>query len=95
MAHFRGTIQGNRGQASRLGSKDSGLRVEAQSWQGKVVVVLGTKDGIDTAYVTLQQHSNGKGHRGLVLYDGPVAGMPEVSKTHIPQGLLPAIDPSR
>lgn len=80
MAQFRGIIRGNRGEASRLGSKDSGLTVEAQSWQGKVVVVLDTKDGVDTATITLQQHSNGRGHRGLVLYDGPVSGMPsEVS----------------
>ncbi len=36
MAHFYGTIQGNRGQASRLGSKTSGLSLTAASYQGAV-----------------------------------------------------------
>jgi hypothetical protein len=38
MAHFRGTLKGNRAEVSRLGSKRSGLTVEAQSWRGKIVV---------------------------------------------------------
>ncbi len=33
MAHFRGTLQGNRGDASRLGSKDSGLQVTCAGWR--------------------------------------------------------------
>lgn len=80
MAHFRGTIQGQRGQASRLGSKQSGLTVEAQSWQGKVVVYLTHDDvtGKDMAFVTLEQHHNA-GQRQKVVYHGPVAGMPEVT----------------
>lgn len=72
MAHFRGIITGSRGHASRLGGKDSGLTVEAQSWQGKVVTRLYHKDGIDRAEVSLARHSGGGTER--VLYDGPVAG---------------------
>lgn len=32
MAHFIGYLQGNRGQASRLGSKKSGISAQAQGW---------------------------------------------------------------
>jgi hypothetical protein len=74
MAHFYGTLQGARGQASRLGTRNSGLRVEACSWQGKVVVTMRSRDGVDYAEVSLQRH---QGHgTSLVVYDGPVAGMP-------------------
>ena len=33
MAEFRGTVQGNRGEASRLGHKNSGLVTECNTWQ--------------------------------------------------------------
>lgn len=36
MAHFYGTIRGQRGEASRLGGKASGLTTYAASWQGAV-----------------------------------------------------------
>lgn len=34
MAQFYGTLQGNRGLATRLGAKNSGLVVQAASWTG-------------------------------------------------------------
>jgi len=33
VAHFRGTVQGNQGEASRLGSKRSGLRATVNAWE--------------------------------------------------------------
>ena len=42
MARFRGTIQGNRGQASRLGSANSGLIVEANGWDFGIRVTVHT-----------------------------------------------------
>lgn len=33
MAALYGSVQGNRGEAHRLGSKDSGMDVRAQTWQ--------------------------------------------------------------
>jgi len=36
MAHFYGELQGNRGEATRLGAKNSGLRVVAASWTGAI-----------------------------------------------------------
>ena len=32
MAHFRATIQGNHGEASRLGSKSSGIKATVNGW---------------------------------------------------------------
>lgn len=74
MAHFRGTIKGQRGEASRLGSKKSGLTVEAASWQGKVVVRLCADEhgGPDEAVVSLEPH-HGQG-TSKELYRGPVGG---------------------
>lgn len=74
MAHFRGTVSGARGEASRLGHKASGMRVEAQSWQGKVVTVLTYDEttGKDMATVYLERH-NGAG-TSVQLYSGPVGG---------------------
>ena len=76
MAHYRGTVQGGRTEASRLGTKSSGLHVEACSWQGKVAVTL-THDattGQDIAEVWLRPHY-GAGVSAL-LYRGPVGEAP-------------------
>lgn len=78
MAHFYGTIQGSRGQASRLGGKASGLSTVAASWQGAVAVKLYEKDGTDFARVYLTTH-NGAG-TNRTLYDGPVSGASKLSK---------------
>lgn len=72
MAHFYGTIQGARGEASRLGSAGSGLRAYAASWQGAVSVTLTVQDGVDWALVELTKH-HGSGSR-RIIYDGPVSG---------------------
>lgn len=40
MAHFFGNVRGQRGEASRLGSKRSDLQTTAASWQGAVDVRL-------------------------------------------------------
>lgn len=74
MAHFRGIISGQRGEASRLGSKKSGLSVEAASWEGKVSVRLFADEngGPDFAVVSLERHH---GHGiSKELYRGPVSG---------------------
>ena len=73
MAHFRGTIQGQRGQASRLGSKRTGFDAHIASWQGCVDVYLSAdENGVDHARVTLSPH-HGVG-TDRVLYDGPISG---------------------
>lgn len=64
MAQFFGSIQGMKGEETRLGSKSSGMRAEAASWQGKIVVKLShnTDTGLDEFTVNMEPHS-GKGER--------------------------------
>lgn len=38
MSHFYGTVQGNRGEATRGGSKNSGMDTATASWEGSVQV---------------------------------------------------------
>jgi hypothetical protein len=58
MAHFRGTVIGNQGEASRLGTKGSGLLVTAHAWNLGVHVRLYVgADGQDHAAVVLTEGS--------------------------------------
>ncbi len=72
MAHFYGELNGARGPASRLGTKGSGLKVVAASWQGAVKTTLyhNSRDGKDYAIVALIPW-HGKGV-SRILYEGPV-----------------------
>lgn len=76
MAHFYGTVQGTRGEASRLGTKNSGLTTVAATHQGSVrtYVYYNERHGCDWARVSLQPWE-GKGVSRL-LYEGPVDGSP-------------------
>lgn len=61
MAQFRGTVQGNRGEASRLGNKSSGLTVTCNGWNMGVKVVATYDNETDTdvfkVYKTGGSHS--------------------------------------
>lgn len=74
MAHFYGSIQGARGEATRLGHKSSGLTTVAASWAGAVRVTLShdERTGRDMAHVELAPWQ-GRG-ASRELYSGPVAG---------------------
>ena len=37
MSHFYGTLQGSRGEATRCGTKRSGIEATAASWDGAIV----------------------------------------------------------
>lgn len=72
MSHFYGTLQGARGEATRCGTKSSGLIVKAASWQGAVSVTLTEINGVDYATVDLiHWHGAGTTKR---LYNGPISG---------------------
>jgi hypothetical protein len=76
MSHFYATMQGNRGQGSRCGTKASGLVTYTASWEGAVKVVLEEHDGVDYATVKLVPWY-GEGTE-QVLYRGPVSGKADV-----------------
>lgn len=40
MSHFYGTLQGTRGEATRCGTKNSGIRTIAASWKGAIAVYV-------------------------------------------------------
>lgn len=70
MAHFYGTLQGGRGEATRLGHVNSGIETVAASWEGAIRVRLYIKDGEDWADV---QMCTWRGHgENATLYRGPV-----------------------
>lgn len=72
MAHFYGSIQGTRGEATRLGSKQAGLRTVAAAWGGACVVELYVdKAGVDCVTVRLRKWQGSGVER--TIYDGPVA----------------------
>ena len=60
MAHFRATVQGNRSEASRLGTAKSGLRVTANGWDVGIKVYASVdSSGADILQVVATGGSNG------------------------------------
>lgn len=70
MSHFYGTLQGNRGEATRCGSKNSGMETYCASWSGAARCMAYEKDGTDYVRVELTTW-HGVGTSKL-LYDGPM-----------------------
>ncbi|MDE4913506.1 hypothetical protein PQI07_22760 [Methylobacterium sp. 092160098-2] len=71
MAHFIGTVQGARGEASRLGGQRSGMRGYVASWKGGCrSFAYVNNDGIDCVRVELVPHRGRGVHR--TIYDGPI-----------------------
>lgn len=66
MAHFRAVIRGNRGDASRLGSKDSGMVAHVDGWHTGATVRIWHCDGRDLVSVYRNGGSNGNGTEKLV-----------------------------
>jgi hypothetical protein len=67
MAQFRATIEGQRGQASRLGSKTSGMVAKVNGWDSGVMVYAEHVDGKDRFEVMATKGSN-SGERKLLGY---------------------------
>ena len=72
MSHFYSTLQGNRGKATRCGSKGKGIVTQAASWSGCVRVELWHDEGSgrDWAVIELTKwHGVGVERE---LYRGPI-----------------------
>ena len=62
MARFYATIQGNRGEASRMGTKDSGISGHIRGWNiGASVYMSVGLDGKDICTVYITSGSSGSG----------------------------------
>lgn len=69
MAHFRGTLQGARGQVSRLGHKSTGITAVLQSWNGAVrVELVHGDDGHDYCVVRQEPHHGAGVHDSVVSF---------------------------
>lgn len=71
MAHFYASIEGNRGMATRCGTKSSGITGHVRGWTVGARVELSHEDGTDIARVYRTGGSNGYGTGELVAqFDG-------------------------
>jgi len=61
MAQFIGKVQGNKGEATRLGTKTSGITVECNGWNSGVKVIGRVdENGNDVFTIVITSGSNGK-----------------------------------
>ena len=70
MAHFYADIQGNRGEATRMGSKDSGINGHIRGWgSGARVQCSVDRDGNDVVdvYATSGSGSYGQRNKGKAI----------------------------
>ena len=66
MAQFRAVIQGQKGEASRLGSKKSGMCADVDGWNAGVSVRAFHLDGKDGFRVSMTSGSSPKGNNILL-----------------------------
>lgn len=91
MAHFYGTVRGQRGEASRLGSENSGLRVSACSWQGRIEVELMSTDKGDKYWVHMRQHGSSSGWEGCIA-EGLLGTQPQNMTGILPTPSIESFD---
>ena len=73
MAAYRAVIQGMRGEASRLGSKASGVRASAATWKTRIEVsYFGNPDDPQVSVAAVSASS---GRTLRTLYQGPESGL--------------------
>lgn len=80
-SQYRAVIQGSQGDASRLGTKLTGMTAHVQSWSGQVNVRMWyrtgdhTCDDGDWVRITLSPHGHASDTGACVcLYEGPCDG---------------------
>jgi len=66
MAHFYASMQGSRGEATRVGTKSSGLTAHVRGWDIGARVELSHEDGRDVVRVYRTGGSNNGGRSELV-----------------------------
>ena len=63
MSRFYGTVQGNRGQATRCGNASSGLTTETAGWDGCIEVTVYDRDGDGDGFIVSMQPWMGSGDK--------------------------------
>lgn len=74
MSKFYGTVQGNRGEATRGGSKNSGIKATAQSWEGSVSVLLFNENEEIRCNIIAGKGSTSD-PSGVIVYTGTLADL--------------------
>lgn len=88
MAHFYGSIQGNRGEATRTGAKTSGMLSEAKGWDlgGKVTMIYSPE--LDTDVLKLFTTRNNGRTSSLVATFAVIDGKLTCLESNYPEVLL-------
>lgn len=68
MSAFYGMVQGNRGAATRGGSRNSGFKSTVQSWDGSIITQMSYDDN-DQLMVTVS-YSTGSNCYGTTIFHG-------------------------
>lgn len=69
MAKYYGTVQGGRGEATKTGTKNSGILAAAQSYDGSVITEIREgSDGKDRIFIYI--NSEGSATYGRMYFDG-------------------------
>lgn len=74
MAKFYGTLKGCRGEATRLGSALSGIKVSAQSWDGSIIVRMYQveKDGEEKTYCNIGYAEGSSSISDKTIFEGTI-----------------------
>jgi hypothetical protein len=67
MARYFGTVQGGRGEASRLGHASSGIRAEVCSWSGKVHTSIQASGDDDLVHIRADTHGSSRNPTGYIF----------------------------
>lgn len=78
MAHFYGNLKGSRGEATRCGTKSSGIQVSARSWSGSVSVELSDDEDYGEPCVIIRA-ADGSHTGGHALFRGPLSALVNAS----------------
>ena len=70
MSHFYGTIQGKAGEATRCGSKKSGLHTETAGWGGCIDVQVYYSEKHERDMFTVKLKPWGNGGDGRIIAEG-------------------------
>lgn len=69
MASLYGSLQGCRGEATRCGSKSSGVRASVQSWQGSLISYMDLDDN-ENPIITLKTSEGSSGYGNETIFIG-------------------------
>ena len=76
MSALYGTLQGCRGEATRCGSKSSGLRVSAQSYNGSLITYMDINDNGETV-VKLKISDDSSSYGDEKIFEGTLEELKE------------------